>query len=149
LNHLTDDIVPPSREYGRASWLREGGEVTLVTYGAMSSRVVTAADSLRHEGVRARVLHCSTLRPFDEKMVLAAASESKLLVTIEDHFGVGGLASIVAEAMVKSGIRCPVAQIHFQDRWFRPGLLDDVLAHEGMTAEGITRRVIEEWRKVR
>ncbi len=54
-----------------------------------------------------------------------------------------GLASIVAEILLRRQISANHLPIALPDRWFRPGLLPDVLAYEGFTGPQIARRISE------
>ena len=81
---------------GEAETLREGGDVTLVACGSMVATTLEAAESLAADGLSARVLNMHTLRPFDEEAVARAARETGALVTAEEHYVHGGLASLVA-----------------------------------------------------
>ena len=56
-----------------------------------------------------------------------------LTVTLEDHFLTGGLYSIVAELCLREGVTGKVLPFALKERWFSPGLLPDVLEHEGFT----------------
>ena len=56
-----------------------------------------AAKLLEKEGIKARVINMSTIKPLDEETVLKAAKECKFIVTSEEHSVVGGLGSAVSE----------------------------------------------------
>ena len=119
----------------------EGG-VTLLTYGFLLREVMAARQVLEECGVPAAVLNMRTLKPIDEAAVLRAARRSRLLVAVEDHFQTGGLYSIVAEVMVRHGVLCRLQSISLGERWFKPALLGDVLAHEGFTGPAIAGKVL-------
>jgi transketolase len=118
-----------------------GRDVAILTYGLLSRQAVRAADLLSHSGYEVRVVVLRTLRPFDDTAVLDAARDCAFLVTLEDHFRIGGLYSIVAELLLEQGVRARVHRIALEDRWFCPALLDDVLAVEGFDASGIAERI--------
>jgi transketolase len=126
---------------GRAEVLAEGSDVTLLTYGLMLREAEVARRRLEADGVSVRLVNVRTLRPIDRGAILRAAAESKLLVTIEDHLQVGGLYSIVCELLVESGVAARVLPVALDARWFKPALLDDVLAHEGFDGPGLADRV--------
>ena len=86
-------------EIGRASKLREGNDVTLIANGTVISRAMAAAELLAAQGIQARVLNMSTVKPMDEAAVLAA-TETGAIVTIEEHTIYGGLGSAIAEFVV-------------------------------------------------
>jgi transketolase len=96
-----------------------------------------------------RVLNLRTLRPLDEAAILRAARETGLLVTIEDHFLTGGLRTIVAELLVEREVPASLLPIGLAERWFRPALLPDVLAHEGLDARGLAQRIGQALRRRR
>jgi transketolase len=129
-------------EIGKAEILSEGGDVTLLTYGFLLGEVLKAKDILERERVGVRVVNLRTLKPVDERVVVRAARETRLLVTIEDHFLTGGLYSIVGETFLKHRVACNVLPLALEERWFQPALLADVLVHEGFTGERIAAKVL-------
>jgi transketolase len=80
-----------------------------------------------------------TLKPVDEEAIVNAVQNSGVVVIVEDHFTTGGLYSIVAELLLKRRIAAPVLSISLE-KWFKPGLMSEVLEHEGFTAEKIARK---------
>ncbi len=128
-------------EIGRAESFGDGRDVALLTYGFLLREAEKARAVLSSEGVGVRLLNLRTLKPIDEEAIVRAASETRLLVTIEDHFQTGGLYSIVAETLLAHGITRPTLSIAFAERWFKPGRLDDVLEHEGLTGAQIVAKV--------
>lgn len=133
-------------EFGKAEVLSQGSDVTLLTYGFMLREVWLARERLEKLGIRTRVVNLRSLSPIDERALLSAAAESDLVVAVEDHFATGGLASIFAEVLLKHGRTCNFASFAFDGRWFRPGLLADVLRHERLDGESIAARVVERLR---
>jgi transketolase len=137
-------------EIGRAELLAPGadgpfgadGGVTLLTYGFLLREVAEARRLLEDHGVPAALLNLRTLKPIDGAAVLAAARRSRLLVAVEDHFQTGGLYSILAELLVAHGLPCRLCSISLGERWFKPALLADVLAHEGFTGAAIAAKVL-------
>src|SRR5262249_31659224 len=128
---------------GRAEVLSTGAGVALLPDGFLLREAVKATSILETRGAPVRLVTLRTLAPIDEEAVVAAARGSELLVTIEDHFRTGGLYSIVAEVLVRHGLARRVLPIALPDRWFRPALLDDVLAHEGFSGPRLAERVLE------
>jgi transketolase len=128
---------------GQAEVLHEGSEATILCAGLLVEPSVEAAALLANEGFRVRVLNLRTLRPLDHDAILRAARETRLLVTVEDHFLTGGLRTAVAELLVEKEVSASLLPIGLPERWFRPGLLPDVLAHEGLDARGLAERIAE------
>lgn len=94
-------------EYGKAAVYREPGDVLFVTTGIMLNRALDAAKLLEAEGVSAGIVHCHTLKPFDEATVLRLARKARLVMTLEEHTILGGLGSATAEAFAESGLALP------------------------------------------
>jgi len=101
---------------GRAVPLREGRDVTIATSGAYPALMALEAHAaLLAEGIEARVLNVHTIKPIDRDALLAAASETRGIVTVEDHGAIGGLGSAVAE-VVSEACPCRVIRIGMPDR---------------------------------
>ncbi len=129
--------------FGKSETLSEGRDVTLLTYGYLVREVWAAREKLEKKGISTRVVNLRSLSPVDEKALLKAAAETELVVGVEDHFKIGGLASIFAEVMLKNQRTCRFESLSFDGKWFKPALLKDVLAYERLDAEGIATRVLE------
>lgn len=84
-------------EIGKANTLKEGNDVAILATGLMVYEAVEAAKLLEAEGIQARVINVSTIKPLDEETVLKAAKECKFIVTSEEHSVIGGLGSAVSE----------------------------------------------------
>src|SRR5436189_88942 len=91
-----DEIVP----IGEAAIRREGGDITLLTYGAMVAPSLEAADRLAKEGVEVEVVDLRTLMPFDKAAIFASLDKtSRVLVVHEDVKTLGLGAEISAVIM--------------------------------------------------
>jgi transketolase len=126
----SDPFVP-----GRIDQLTAGDDVTLVATGTMVSRSLEAAAVLAGEGIGARVLNVSTIRPLDVDVVLRAAAETGRIVTVEEATAAGGLGSAVAELVVQHR---PVPMRILAIPGFAPtGSTEFLYQHFGLTADGI------------
>ena len=132
-----------SFELGRASRLRGGCDVTLVSCGALVAEAQRAADLLAGEGISARLLNMHTVKPLDRDAVLSAAAETRGLVTIEEHTVTGGLGAAVAEALAERPA-APLRRLGLQDVFAtRTGSRSDLLRTYGMTAEDVAKAAHE------
>jgi len=84
---------------GQADCLRKGNDITIFACGCLVADAMKASDVLASEGVAARVLNMHTIKPLDRDAVLAAAAETKGIVTAEEHRLTGGLGGAVAELL--------------------------------------------------
>ena len=100
---IKEDV--PEADYtvpiGKAALRREGGDVTVVTYGSMVHVALESAAGLENEGVQVEVLDLRTLLPLDEEAILeSAAKTGKIVVLHEDRRrgGIGGeISAIITE----------------------------------------------------
>jgi transketolase len=128
-------------EIGCASQLRDGQDVTLIANGIMVYRALEAAELLAAQGVQARVLNMSTVRPLDKEAVLAAA-ETGGIVTAEEHTIFGGLGSAVAEVVVTNR-PVPMRILGVPGVFAPTGSATWLLEYFGLTAQGICDAALE------
>lgn len=127
-------------EPGRIATLREGSDVTVAAIGTMVSRALEAADLLAMQGVSARVLNVSTLKPLDEETILKAARETGRIVTAEEAVVGGGLGGAVAETVSQHH---PVPMKILGVSGFAPtGDTQFLLDHFGLNAQGIVKAAL-------
>ncbi|HSX17455.1 MAG TPA: transketolase family protein [Patescibacteria group bacterium] len=122
---------------GPAYVFREGTDVTLVATGTMTYQALVAADILAKDGISAEVIHVPTVKPFDEKTIIASVRKTGAVVTAEEGQINGGLGGAVAEAV---GEHCPVPlkRIGMQDQFGQSAETpEELLKHYGLTATHI------------
>lgn len=88
---------------GMIRTVREGSDVTLAATGGILGEALLAADALAELGVFCRVLSVHTVKPLDTDTLVAAASETGGMITIEEHAVDGGLGGAIAEALMETG----------------------------------------------
>lgn len=95
-------------ELGRAQFVREGGDLLLVAMGSVAGEAVGAAKRLEDAGVRAAVLIVASLNPPPHEDLARVLSRVPLAVTVEAHYVVGGVGSLVSEVAAELGLSCRV-----------------------------------------
>lgn len=127
---------------GKASLLREGGDVTILATGIMVAEALLAAEELAGQGIGAEVLNVHTVKPFDEEAVLRSAMKTGAVVTAENASVIGGLGSAAAECL---GENCPVPlrRVGVRDCFGEVGLTDYLKEKFGLTAKEIVRAAHE------
>jgi transketolase len=127
--------------FGRADVLRSGSDVAIVATGVMVSRALEAAADLGAKGVSARVINISTIKPLDEMAIVAAARETRGIVTVEEGMIEGGLGAAVAEIVVR---RAPTRMRLLGVSAFAPtGGVDFLYDHFGLNRAGIVAAALE------
>lgn len=123
-------------EIGRGDLLQDGDDLTLIGCGLMVSLCLEAAEELSREGINARVINMSSIKPLDYDLVLAAARETGAILTAEEHLVTGGLGGAVCEVLAGE-YPVPVKRIGIQDKFGLSGEAEELLVHFGLTAEKI------------
>jgi transketolase len=135
-------IFPPDYTFhpGRAIVLRQGGDVTIISTGVQTTRVLAAAEILDHRGVQAFVLHVPTVKPIDTTAIVDAAVATGMVVTVEEHTVIGGLGSAVAEVL---GERrpTPMRLIGIEDRFGTSAPNDEMLRAFGLAPQQLADAV--------
>ena len=121
---------------GRADVLRAGRDVTVLTFGPLLPVADAACRQLATEGIEARLLNMASLVPLDRDAVLAAARETKGLITVEDHNVRTGLGSLVAGVLADAGLGVPFVRLGVTD-YGSSGPAAQLYAEQGLTAAGI------------
>jgi transketolase len=126
---------------GRAKLLREGTDVAIVTTGIMVSEGLAAADELARRGHSARVIHMPTVKPLDEAVLLAAARETRGLVTVEEHSILGGLGEAVA-ALLAENHPVLVRRVGVRDVFGQSGQAQELLDLYGLRASHVVEQAL-------
>jgi pyruvate/2-oxoglutarate/acetoin dehydrogenase E1 component len=116
LAHTAGDV--PAGEHvvalGRAAVVREGADVTLVSYAKTVGHCLQAADTLAHHGVEAEVLDLRTLKPLDVATVLGSARKTGRVVVVHEANGLCGVGAEVAATVAEQAfdaLKAPVARV--------------------------------------
>ena len=120
-------------EIGKASEVRNGDDVSIIAAGVMTSEAITASKKLKEEGIGARVINMSTVKPVDEEAIIKAASETGAIVTVENHNIYGGLGSAVAEVLGEN-YPVPMQRIGIRDVLNESGTNRELLDKFGMSS---------------
>ena len=94
---LVDDYVLP---IGKARIMREGNDVTLVSYSIGVGISLEAAEKLAAEGISAEVIDLRTLRPLDKQTVLTSLSKTNRLVVVEEGWPTCSISSEIMSPAV-------------------------------------------------
>ena len=127
-------------ELGKGVLLKDGKDVTIVATGLMVNEALIAAETLKAEGIDARVINIHTIKPIDKDILVAAAKETGAIVTAEEHSVIGGLGSAVSEALAEE-YPVPVVKLGVNDTFGKSGPALELLKIFGLDAENIVIKV--------
>ena len=127
-------------EIGKGEVLQDGNDIAIIATGIMVGEAIKAGEELRSEGINARVINMSTIKPLDEELVLKAAEECGKIVTCEEHSIIGGLGEAVS-SLLSEKLPTPVRRIGVNDEFGHSGPAADLLKDFGLSAENIVETV--------
>lgn len=126
-------------EIGKGVTLKDGSDVTIVANGLMVGMALEAAETLKSEGISARVINIHTIKPLDEELIIKAAKETGAIVTAEEHSIIGGLGGAVTEALAEN-CPVPVLRVGVEDKFGTSAPAAEVLKAYGLTPENIVEK---------
>lgn len=127
-------------EIGKAKILKDGSDVTIMGCGVTTGRALESAKLLEMDGISARVVNMSTIKPIDKEMIIKCADETNGIVTAEDHNIFGGLGSAVAEVLVQNN-PVPMEFVGVQDSFGESGEPDELAEKYGIDDKAIIKSV--------
>ncbi len=111
------DVMPEDEPFvaGKPHRVRQGSDAVVFASGQMVGLALEAAGMVSAEGISLRVVNVSSLKPVDLRALRALADGMKGVVAAEEHSLVGGLASVIREAL--GGFPVSVQAIGIRDRF--------------------------------
>ena len=142
------DIYPESEEFplGGSKLLREGSDVTIVSYGDMVFQALAAAEELAKNGVEAEIIDLYSIKPYDQTAVLKSISKTGALVVVENHQAKNGVGYELAHLCLTHH-PVPFANLGLKDTFAESGSYDQLLDAYGLSAAHVVdaaKRIITE-----
>lgn len=129
-------------EIGKGVVVAPGNDATIIACGIMVNEAIIASQTLKSEGINARVINMSTIKPIDKELIITAANETGAIVTAEEHSIIGGLGSAVSE-VVSEESPVVVKKVGVKDVFGESGTPSELLKKHGLTAQDIVVAVKE------
>jgi len=129
-------------EIGKAVVLSEGTDVTIVATGHLVWEALVAAEALETQGISAEVINIHTIKPLDEKALLASIRKTGCVVTAEEHNFLGGLGESVARTLT---LHHPAPQefVATRDTFGESGTADQLMEKYGLNNKAIEKAVLQ------
>ena len=126
-------------EIGKAIQLQEGNDVTIAATGHLVWEALEAAKELHAQGINADVLNFHTIKPLDEKALLASVAKTGCIVTAEEHNHLGGLGESIARVL---GLNRPTPQefVATNDTFGESGTPAQLMKKYGLDASAIVAK---------
>ena len=123
-------------QIGKGEVMRDGNDIAIIANGLMVYEAIQAGERLAEQGINARIINMSTIKPLDEELVLKAAKECGKIITCEEHSVIGGLGEAVCSYLSET-YPTPVKRIGVDDKFGFSGPAAEVLKAFGLCADHI------------
>ncbi|NPA36428.1 MAG: transketolase family protein [Chlorobi bacterium] len=131
-------------QIGKAVDVRDGTDITIIAMGITVLQAAEAADFLAiNDGLSVRVINMHTIKPIDKDAIMKAVTETRRIVTVEEHNIIGGLGTAVADVIAESGKGCAFTKIGLKDEFAEIGYPEDLYSYYKLDADGIIEKVRE------
>lgn len=130
-------------EIGKGIILQDGYDIAIVSSGAVTKNVISAAEVLEDEyDLSIKIIDMHTVSPID-KALLSSCLNCKIIVTVEEHFIDGGLGSVVAEFLAdNSTIQRPyLLRLGVNNKFSIPGDYQYLLKSNELDKDGLVKNI--------
>ena len=124
--------------------LAESGtpDVLIVSVGVFAEICIDVAERLRAQGIGVLVIDPRWVKPLPASLVELSRSV-RLVVVVEDGIRTGGVGSAVSQLLRDHGVEVPVRNVGIPEKFLEQGKRSEVLAECGLTAQDISRSIVE------
>ena len=129
-------------QIGKGEVMRDGDDIAIIANGLMVYEAIKAGETLAAEGINARIINMSTIKPLDEELVLKAAKECGKIITCEEHSVIGGLGEAVCSLLAET-YPTPVRRIGVNDQFGFSAPAAEVLEAFGLCESNIVKTAKE------
>jgi len=113
---------------------------TVIGAGVTLHEALAAYEALKKEGILIRIIDLYSIKPVDESALRDAASATRSIVTVEDHYAEGGIGEAVKSALATSPIPIYMLSVRKKPKSGKP---QELLDYEGISRDAIVKKVKE------
>ena len=121
---------------GKALMINEGSDVSIFATGHLVWEAMEAAKALAKEGISAEVINIHTIKPLDNKAILASAAKTGCVVSAEEHQRNGGLGDSIAQLLVQNQ-PTPMEMVAIDDQFGESGTPAQLMEKYGLNSSSI------------
>ena len=119
-------------QIGKAIEIIKGKDITFLAIGETVQRAYLASEILKEMNISSSVISMHTLRPFDESFFLKSITNTKALITVEEHSTSGGIGEKCASIILQNQLSILFRIVGIPDEYIINGSQSDVLDHYNM-----------------
>lgn len=128
---------------GKAELLHEGRDVALVAAGSMVRIAQQVAELLNSEGIDPTIINARFIKPVDTDMLMYAADNHRLVVTLEEGVKRGGFGECAVSALEGRPLNAEFLNISLPDSFIEQGSVDELFRLTGIDAASISEKILK------
>ena len=129
-------------EIGKAQILSEGNDVTIFACGHLVWKAIEAGKILAEKGYSTEIINIHTIKPLDEKAVIASVAKTKCVVTAEEHQANGGLGESIAGVLSRNK-PAPIEMVAVHDTFGESGKPEELMTKYHIDTPDIVEAAIK------
>lgn len=123
--------------------LREGPDITLVSYGTLINNILETAELLEQDGIRAEVIKLPSVKPIDMAPIIASVRKTGHLLVAEEAVCIGCAGKEIAANLRMQGIVIPIRLVNIGDRFVTHGSVKKLYELLGLDAKSLAKKAVE------
>lgn len=123
-------------EIGKANHMKSGADVSIFATGHMVAKAIEAVNALQEKGVDAELINIHTIKPLDEKAIIASVQKTGCAVSAEEHQINGGLGESIAGTLARNN-PAPLEIVGVNDEFGESGKPSELLTKYGLDTSDI------------
>lgn len=134
---------------GKIYPLKDGNDMVILSTGTMTAQVLEANKFLMKHKINAKIIHCPTIKPLDEKAIIREIKGFDRIVTVEEHQIAGGFGSAISEVLTtypNKNYSRRLLRIGVNDEFGQSGDPEDLLDFYGLSPKKIALQIIKNFK---
>lgn len=135
-------------EIGKSIVLKNGKNITLISTGNMLETALKVYGILKKENINCKVVSMHTIKPIDRDTIIKYATETNVIVSIEEHSKIGGLGSHIADVITEEMLRVKLLKIALPDEFIHTvGSQNYLKKLYELTPDQIAKKILDFYKK--
>lgn len=141
---VVPNFTPEDKPFviGEADVLQEGTDVSIFATGYLVWKAIEALPILLEAGIKAELINIHTIKPLDEKAILASVKKTKCVVTAEEHQMNGGLGDSIAQLLARK-MPLPMEMVAVNDQFGQSGTPEALISEYKLDTKDIVNAVMQ------
>lgn len=110
---------PYNFKFGKGKIVNEGKDVVIFASGPIISEAIKAGGELEKKNIKTTLIDIHTIKPIDTELIIEKSKNKKLIVTLEEHYLIGGLSSAISEVVAQNNIKLKIVCFGVDDQFVK------------------------------